>query len=264
MNTLLFTLTLSISAAGTPEAMDEAAGMPPPHARDAAMMTTTPVGVPGQGAQIENESTRAVTASVEPVTGWRRGRRAPIYISAQLLGEGFVEDGQMRLTGRETRTLEGVGGLFRAGAVLGEHSRLGVRLQTFSRPTKTVLDENGTPSSPRSWGSVQLGYIGPEYLYVMDSGVYVAGSVGVAGVASTRTAHCTSDWNACRDGDRHENEIQRAVGGGAALASVGYEWRVHKWFALSTEVFGGVYGGVNENEQSMSGSIFGVGVGAGF
>jgi len=273
MKTLLITLALSVTSAGavvaaeppmSDEAMDQAAGMPGRHDHDAEMTTTTPIGVPGQGAVADPGPSRTVDTSLEPVKGWRRGRHAPIYVGALLLGEGFVEDGQMRLTGRETRTLEGVGGLFRAGAVLGEHSRLGVRVQTFSRPTKTVLNEDGSRASPQSWGAVQFGYIGPEYLYVTDAGVYFAGSVGVAGLISTRESDCTSDWRACQDGDNHHSDVQRGTGGGAALASIGYEWRLHKWFAINAEAFGGVYGGLNENEQTMNGSIFGVGVGAGF
>lgn len=268
MNTLLITLAVSITSAGavavaeppmSDEAMEREAGMPAAHDHDAAMMTTTAVGVPGQGVDAEPGPTRTVDANGEPLRGWRRGRLAPIYARALLLGEGFVEDSGMRLTGRETRTLEGAGGLFRAGAVLGEHSRVGVRLQTFTRPTRTVLNEDGSRASPQAWGTVNLGYIGPEYLYVTDSGVYFAGSVGLAGVVSARQDDCSS-----RCSNRHNDDVQRSVGGGAALASIGYEWRLHKWLALSAEVFGGVYGGVNEDEQKMNGGIFGAGVGAGF
>lgn len=272
MKTLLITLALSVTSAGavvaaepptSEEAMEQAAGMPAHH-HDAEMTATTPIGVPGQGTMAEPGPSRTVDTSLEPVKGWRRGRHAPIYVGALLLGEGFVEDGQMRLTGRETRTLEGVGGLLRAGAVLGEHSRLGVRLQTFSRPTKTVLNEDGSRPSPQRWGGVQFGYIGPEYLYVTDSGVYFAGSVGIAGVVSTREADCTTNWRACEDDGDHQTDVQRGTGGGAALASIGYEWRLHKWFAINAEAFGGVYGGLDEDEQTMNGTIFGIGVGAGF
>jgi len=270
MKTLLCTLALTLASTGalaaeppmSDEAMEDAAGMPKHHHHvdDAAMTATTPIGVPGVDASRETPTSERADARV---IAWRGGRRAPIYLGLMVLGEGLVEDASERLTGRQTRTLEGVGALFRTGAVLTENSRLGVRLQSFWRPTKTVLNDDGTRASPQSWGSVQLGYFGPEYLYTTSSGVYLAGSVGFAGVMSVRNQDCY-DWNTCDShGDNH-TDVQRGAVGGGALASLGYEWRAGKWLALSTEIFGGVYGGLDENERGMRGSVFGAGLGLGF
>jgi hypothetical protein len=271
MKTLLISLVLTLGASGarsaeppmSDEAMEEAAGMPQHHrhsADDAAMTATTPIGVPGVDASHDAGSSAAPEGRA---VAWRSGRRAPIYVGLMLLGEGLVEDASERLTGRRTRTLEGVGGLLRAGAVLDEHSRIGVRMQSFWRPTKTVLNDDGSRASPQSWGSVQLGYIGPEYLYTTSSGVYVAGSVGFTGVMSVRDRDC-NDWGSCDSHHDHGGDVQRGAVGGGALASLGYEWRAGKWLALSTEIFAGVYGGLDENERAMRGSVFGAGVGLGF
>jgi hypothetical protein len=263
---LVLTLASTGARAGDPpmsdEAMEDAAGMPKhhDHADDAAMTATTPIGVPGVDA---GRDARQSEPADGRVIAWRGGRRAPIYAGLVLLGEGLVEDASERLTGRKTRTLEGVGGLFRTGAVLSEQSRLGVRMQSFWRPTKTVLDENGNRASPQTWGSVQMGYIGPEYLYTTAAGVYLAGSVGFTGVVSVRDQDCY-DWNRCDSNDHHHTDVQRGAVGGGALASLGYEWRAGKWLALSAEVFGGVYGGLGENERGMRGSVFGAGLGLGF
>jgi hypothetical protein len=140
--------------------------------------------------------------------------------------------------------------------VLGKHHRLGARMQSLVRPTKKVLlDPPATTGSNSEWGAVSLGYVGPEYLYTSDLGLYAGGSLGIAGVMST------SKVDRDHDDDKH---IERGSAGVAGIASLGYEWRANKWFALNAEVFGGLYHGIDDDENAMNGALFGLGVGMGF
>jgi hypothetical protein len=192
----------------------------------------------------------------EPYTGWGRGVRAPIYFNMMLSVGAFTEDSDNRLTTRDSKVLEGFGGVLRVGAVLGEHHRLGVRMQSFVRPTKKVLLDPPATTTSNDWGAVSFGYVGPEYLYTTDLGLYAGGSLGIAGAMSSRKLD--------DDGDDNHDHIERGSAGIAGIASVGYEWRANKWFAMNAEVFGGLYHGIDDNENSMNGALFGLGVGMGF
>lgn len=192
----------------------------------------------------------------EPYTGWGRGVRAPMYVNLMFSAGMFREDGSNRLTTRDSKLLEGFGGVFRIGAVLSEHHRLGARMQSFMRPTKKVLMDPPAASDTNSeWGAVSFGYIGPEYLYATDFGVYAGGSLGVAGAMSH------SKFDDDHDDDRH---VEKGSAGVAGIASLGYEWRANKWFAMNAELFGGLYHGIDDNENSMNGALFGFGAGLGF
>jgi hypothetical protein len=193
----------------------------------------------------------------EPYTGWGRGTRAPIYVNMMLSVGALREDGGNRLTTRDSKLLEGFGGTFRVGAVLGKHHRIGARMQSFVRPTKKVLrDPPADSTTTEEWGAVTFGYIGPEYLYSTDLGLYLGGSIGVAGAVSSTKVD---------KGDDHDREhTERGSAGAAGLLSVGYEWRANKWFAMNAEVFGGLYHGIDDNENSMNGALFGLGLGMGF
>lgn len=205
---------------------------------------------PGAPATVE------IPCGPEPYTGWGRGTRAPIYVNLMLHVGAFVEDGDNRLTTRDSKVLEGFGGVFRVGAVLSQHHRLGVRMQSFVRPTKKVLlDPPAANDSNSDWGAVSFGYVGPEYLYTNDLGIYVGASLGVAGAMSTsRIDHDDDD-------DHH---VERGSAGVAGIVSLGYEWRTNKWFAMNAELYGGLYHGIDDNENAMNGGVFGLGVGAGF
>jgi hypothetical protein len=169
----------------------------------------------------------------------------------------YGEDGDNRLTTRDSKLLEGLGGLFRIGAVLGPHHRLGARLQSFVRPTKKVaLEAGSTASTTNDWGAVSFGFAGPEYLYNTDFGLYVGGSAGVGFAVSSR------DVESSDSDDRHHTE--KGSAGIAGMASLGYEWRANKWFAMNAEAFGGLYHGVDDNENSMNGGLFGLAMGVGF
>jgi hypothetical protein len=168
----------------------------------------------------------------------------------------FTEDGNNRLTTRDSKVLEGFGGVLRLGGVIGEHHRVGARMQSFVRPTKKVLlDPPAATNTNSDWGAVSLGYIGPEYIYTSDMGLYAGGSIGVAGAMSS--SKIEKDNN-------DDNHTERGSAGIAGIVSLGYEWRANKWFAMNAEVFGGLYHGIDDNENSMDGALFGLGLGMGF
>jgi|GEM_PF-5540423 len=254
---------LLTTAAWAAEPEGETAPAQPTEAQAPAMPEVAPQTAPAASTQVEPETTASTTAIAtppsepEPYTGWGRGVRAPMYVNLMLSAGALGEDGDNRLTTRDSKILEGAGGLFRVGAVLGEHHRLGGRFQSFVRPTKKVVpDPSSTAATTDSWGAVTFGYAGPEYLYTSDVGLYGGASVGVAGEVSSRKV---DNGNSDDDPD-----VEKASAGVAGMLSLGYEWRANKWFALNAEVFGGLYHGVDDNEDSMNGSLFGVAMGVGF
>jgi hypothetical protein len=229
-----------------------------------ALAPTAPAGeappampVPEVAKPALPETVTAAANEPAPETGWGRGLRAPMYVNMMLFAGGFAEDGDNRLTTRDSKLLEGGGGLFRIGAVLDRHHRLGGRLQSFVRPTKKVaLAPDATAPTTSEWGAVTFGYFGPEYLYTSDLGFYGGASLGVGFAVSSRNVE-HGDSN--KDGD-----VEKASGGVAGMLSAGYEWRANKWFALNVEAFAGLYHGVDDNENTMNGGIFGLGMGVGF
>ena len=199
----------------------------------------------------------AAAPDPQPYTGWGRGVRAPMYVNLMLAAGGFGEDGDNRLTTRDSKLLEGFGGLFRIGAVLGPHHRLGARMQSFVRPTKKVaLDPSSTATTTDKWGAVSFAHLGPEYLYTSDLGIYGGASAGLGFAMSGRDVE-DSDSNS-------DDNLEKASAGLSGMLSLGYEWRASKWFAMNAEIFGGLYHGVDDNEISMNGGLFGLAMGVGF
>jgi hypothetical protein len=119
-----------------------------------------------------------------------------------------------------------------------------------------VPDTDSTSTATDTWGAVTFGYAGPEYLFTSDFGLYGGASIGVAGEVSSRRVDST-------DSD-HKARKEKASAGVAGMLSAGYEWRANKWFALNAEIFGGLYHGVDDNENTMNGSLFGLAMGVGF
>jgi hypothetical protein len=143
------------------------------------------------------------------------------------------------------------------GAVLGPHHRLGARLQSFVRPTKKVaLDPSSTATATDKWGAVSFAHLGPEYLYTSDLGIYGAASLGLGFAMSNRDVEDSDS-----DSDDH---LEKGSAGVSGMLSLGYEWRASKWFAMNAEIFGGLYHGVDDNEVSMNGGLFGLAMGVGF
>ena len=266
--TVLFLTTTSGAWAG--ETIDDpspgvpgAAPVQVAPAPDLALPAPTPVLPPPS----DQAATQAATVEVsspapsgpEPYTGWGRGHRAPIYVIMMMTAGAYGEDGSNRLTTRDSKILEGVGGVLRIGAVLDRHHRLGGRLQSFVRPTKKVLldaSSTSTSTTTNEWGAVTFGFVGPEYLYTTDFGLYAGGSIGIGGAMSTKKLD--------DQGDDKKDHIERGSAGAAGILSVGYEWRANKWFAMNAEIYGGLYRGIDDNENGMNGGLFGMGMGVGF
>ena len=245
------------SEAATPAEGPAETPVPPP-----ATTAATPAPTVAASAQPQPSAAEPVSPTPnqpEPYTGWGRGVRAPMYLDVMFSVGAFTEDGSNRLTTRNSKVLEGFGGVLRLGAVLGAHHRLGARMQSFVRPTKKVLLDPPatTTNSNDQWGMVSFGYIGPEYVYSTDLGLYAGGSLGIAGAMSTSKL-------GNKDRDHKDDHIERGAAGIAGIVSFGYEWRTNKWFAMNAEVFGGLYHGIDDNENSMDGGLFGLGVGMGF
>jgi hypothetical protein len=222
-------------------------------------IVSVPEAAPALAVGVASGAVALAAMEPEPVKGWRRGRRAPMYVNLMLSVGALGEDGSNRLTTRDSKILEGFGGTLRLGAVLDEHHRLGARLQSFVRPTKKILqDSSSTPATTSNeWGAVSFGYVGPEYLYTTDLGLYAGASVGFGFAMSSR------DINNKNDDDK-TNHIERGSAGAAGFLSLGYEWRASKWFAVNAEIYGGLYRGVDDNDNGMNGSLFGFAMGAGF
>jgi len=254
---LLMTAT-SGAWAGEPEAEPGAAPrVEVAPAPDVAPPALTPVLPPTSDPAAAVQASAPVPSGPEPFTGWGRGQRAPIYVNMMMTAGAYGEDGSNRLTTRDSKILEGVGGVLRIGAVLDRHHRLGGRLQSFVRPTKKVLlDTSSTSTTTNDWGAVTFGYVGPEYIYTTDFGLYAGGSIGIAGAMSTRKID--------NQNDNKSDNIERGSAGAAGILSLGYEWRANKWFAMNAEIYGGLYRGIDDNENAMNGGLFGLGMGVGF
>jgi hypothetical protein len=180
-----------------------------------------------------------------------------MYFNLMITAGAYGEDGSNRLTTGDSKILGGIGGVLRIGAIIDQHHRLGARLQSFVRPTKKILlDTPADTTSSNQWGAVTFGCIGPEYIYSTNFGLYAGGSIGLAGVMSTK--------NVDHQSDSKGDNVERGSAGIAGILSLGYEWRANKWFAMNAEIYGGLYRGIDDNENSMNGSMFGVAMGVGF
>jgi len=269
---------LAADPAPAPQSAPPAQSAPPP-----ATAAPAPAPVPAPPPDIEGPPDYLPPPPPPPPRGhWVRYRRQPVQTPEELEAErqaydkrggrpawyadmmiawaGYAEDPDYRLTTRKTRLLEGGSGLIRLGGVIDAHNRVGVRMQGFLRPTRALVRDN---MLDHDWGSVQVGFIGPEYIYTTTSGVYAAASVGFAGASSSL------DHSSCNDSyyygrcDHGDGTLRSSFGGGA-LASLGYEWRLRRWLTLSAEAFGGVLFGLTDQEKSTQSEVFGVGVGVGF
>jgi hypothetical protein len=255
--TILLT-TSAWAAEAQPEAAPEPPTAPLPEAAPLAEPPEPPppalAARPVPPAAVEDVS---AASEPQPYTGWGRGVRAPMYVNLMLSAGGFGEDGDNRLTTRDSKLLEGFGGIFRVGAVLGPHHRLGARMQSFVRPTKKVaLEPDATATPTDRWGAVSFAHVGPEYLYASDLGIYGGASLGLGFAMSSRDVE--------NDDSDTKDHLEKASAGVSGVLSLGYEWRASKWFAMNAEIFGGLYHGVDDDEVSMNGGLFGLAMGVGF
>jgi opacity protein-like surface antigen len=218
------------------------------------------VALPFTASAAEIVETQTLTAPMtqpEPYTGWRQGKRAPMYVNFMMLGGGFVEDSGNRLTTRDSRTLEGAGCAFRIGAVVDEHHRIGARFQSFMRPTRKIVRDQPLPAGTvAEWGGAQFISAGPEYIFSLPNGFYAGASLGLGMAFTTKSLE--------KDHDDSKEDIEHGAAGFSGILSVGYEWRVSKWFALNGEAYGGFFRGVDDDERDMTNAHFGLGMGVGF
>jgi len=263
MRSALFCCAILFASSGLAQAEESSTPVEPSQGSAVvANQSTEPAPQPAVAAPAPIPAPPAAVAVVaqpqgpEPVIAWRGGRRAPMYASLMLGAGLFGEDSDNRLTTRDSKALEGVTGILRVGATLSEHSRLGARLQSFVRPTKKlVYDTPPADGKTDQWGAVSFGYVGPEYIYTTDFGLYFSGSIGFAAAASNRDIE---------KGDNKHDHIERGAGGVGSVLSLGYEWRLSKWFAMNAEIYGGGYSAFDDDENSMKGGLCGFAMGAGF
>ena len=250
------------SALAEPRALEPSRPLEPPRAEPST---------PGKDPQVVPEPFRGEHPRPRYVSWWSEGARPPVYLNVMIAGGGFVEDDTNRLTTRDSNTLQGIGGILRVGGVLNEHSLLGARLQSFYRPTKMIRWALPLASSEQQlvqsgWGQVYYGYLGPEYTYLTRFGLYASGSLGLATtLAGDDAAGCSPGFLGCGWGEDIDNGgYNRGSIGFGAMASLGYEWRIHRWFAMNAELFLGYYHGVDQDERDMDTGLFGLAAGIGF
>ena len=246
---------------------DEQQGEGSALAEPRAMEPSTPGKDPGSGP----EPPPAERPPHRYVSWWSEGSRPPLYLTVMIAGGGFIEDPTNRLTTRDSTTLQGIGGIFRVGGVLSERSLLGARLQSFYRPTKKIrwavtLASGEQAILDSGWGQVSYGYIGPEYTYLTRFGLYASGSLGLStAFAGDEASGCSPGFFGCGFGDESgSNGHNRGSIGLGAIGSVGYEWRIQRWFAMNAELYLGYYHGVDQDERDMDSGLFGLAAGIGF
>jgi hypothetical protein len=245
-------LGLPAAAARGQQPPGTAAAIGPSHVTTALSTTAAPA------------STAARTAAV---VAYQPPPRLPIYAHLMLSGGVLVEDRDLRLTTRSSRTLEGIGGAVRIGANLDDHHRLGGRVQWFARPTRTVApDVQPAPVMPQPrWGTVMAASAGPEYMYKSTAGFYGAAAVGVGlALSAMETACGLGEPCAADDPRRNDADVQRASVGATGTLSLGYEWRAHPLLAVNAEIFGGLYRGLDDDERSLTNGTYGLALGLGF
>ena len=131
------------------------------------------------------------------------------------------------------------------------------------RSSQKILDSRGGDDE---WGSVTTLYVGPEYRYVTDLGIYFGASAGVAtlfadnSTTSEEAPGCSSFY--CAEAHLQNTDDRGAVGFGLR-GTVGYEHRFHKYFALNVEAFAGGMFGEDEYGQSMNNATYGLALGVG-
>ena len=121
------------------------------------------------GADETNESKTTVKARAEV------GERPPFYFNFMLAGSAIHEDSDARLTSYDRTGLFHLGLALRMGGVVNDNHLIGGIFQGNWRSTEKVLDSQG---GDNEWGAVSNWYLGPEYRYQFDFGLYAGASVG--------------------------------------------------------------------------------------
>lgn len=193
---------------------------------------------------------------------WETHKHPPAYFNLLIFGGFIVEDGANRLTAHKRQTLQAGGLALRAGGIIDDMHLVGVRMQGIVRATKSVLDAGGSDNG--DWGAVVMPFIGPEYRFLAPFGLYVGGSIGMAGIVAATDGRCDEDCfgdSYCEE-ECYEDHVRGVVSWGGIL-NVGYQLRVTRFFSMNIEVFGGFFRGVDSNDETMRNGIFGFGLGFG-
>lgn len=197
-----------------------------------------------------------------------RGRPA-FYLELMVVGAILGEDEDKPITTRDRSTLEGLGGVLRAGGIVDNTHMLGVRMQTFVHLTRDIIRESGLQPN-NNMGSIFQFYMGPEYRYMTDFNLYFGFSIGGSALSIDEDMSTTTDWggNGCyTDAEGYYNcggfDDVRSVMSLGLLAEVGYELRLSYWFAMHFELFGALFHGWDDENLQVNNLGIGLAIGIG-
>jgi hypothetical protein len=194
---------------------------------------------------------------------WKTHKHPPAYFNWMPFGGAVIEDRDNRLTDRSGQVLQGVGAAIRAGGIVNDMHMIGIRIQGMARPSRRVLGPDGERAD--KWGAVVTPYIGPEYRFLTKFGLYVGGTLGGAGIVASRDGDCDEEcWDDiyCDTSNCDDAETRGVMGLGGML-SLGYQYRIRRYFSMNIEMFGGFFRGFDTEDDTMNIGLFGVGIGLG-
>ncbi|MCP4601219.1 MAG: hypothetical protein GY847_11960 [Proteobacteria bacterium] len=204
-----------------------------------------------------NEASTALSTKAEV------GERPPFYVNFMLSGAMLHEDSDNRLTSYDSSGLITPGLALRAGGVVKKDHLIGGIFQANWRATQKVLDNVG---GDNEWGEVANFYVGPEYRYQTQFGLYAGASLGFVYTLADNSFD-GDDEPDCSSYDCLEDHMERSddqgVPGVGARAVVGWEYRFKRTLAINVEAFGGFFHGENEDDENMTTPTYGLALGVG-
>jgi len=210
----------------------------------------------------EQDDTNRVVPSTSVHSKIEASPGRSFFVNGLIIGSVFYEDDNNRLTSRDSRSLLSPGLGFRGGAVIENRYLLGGLFQANWRSTQTVLDSYGGDDK---WGAVSNFYIGPEFRYLFDFGLYAGASTGLSLTLADNHLNDGDDGPECSSLDcveeyMEENDDHMSLGFGIR-GVIGYEQRFHRNFAVNAEIYVGWSLSEDEDERSMSLPTYGLGFG---
>jgi hypothetical protein len=205
-------------------------------------------------------ATTAQAADAQP----EASERPPAYFNFMVTGSMVHEDPGNRLTLRDRRGFATPGIALRAGGVVGQRHLVGLFFQGNWRSTRTVVDSVG---DDRKWGAISSWYVGPEYRFITDFGLYAGASLGFAytfadnHVGGGGSPDCNR-FSCLAEHMRRTDD--QGIPGVGVRAVLGYEYRFRRNLALNVEAFGGVLHGEDEDDAAMTLPTYGLALGVGF
>jgi hypothetical protein len=221
----------------------------------AATVHFTPAVSADTKSEKDERNAPTISIQVEPT------ERPSFFINGMTLGAMMVEDDDNRMTSRDSSALMGAGLAFRGGWRVDDRHFIGGLFQGYWRSTRTVLDEQG---GDNQWGAVSTYYLGPEYRFLTQAGIYFGASAGVAAGLALNDFEKKDgpDCNSvdCVDDHMQETDNRWSLGYGFR-GTVGYEYRLRSNLGLNIEAFGGLNQGRDENDDTMTSPTFGLAIG---